>query len=71
MTEDQFRGEVSHLHDCVEELKREMKANTEITREVRDILATFRVVGLMAKWMAAVGAAAVAVWHGWQTLTGR
>lgn len=47
----------SHLHDCVEALKAEMKKNTEVTEQVRDILATFRISMVVAKWIAAIAAA--------------
>lgn len=46
-----------HLHDCVESLKAAVKENTEITEQVRDILASFRVVGAVAKWIAAIAGA--------------
>ena len=45
-------------------LKDEMKRNTEVTTQVRDILASFRIVGTIAKWVAAIGAAATAIYHG-------
>jgi hypothetical protein len=48
----------------VAELKRQMTENTAVTVQVRDILASFRILGKIAKWIAAMGAAAVAVWHG-------
>lgn len=54
----------AHLHGCVELLKVEMQKNTEVTEQIRDILASFRVVGALAKWTAGVGAAVVAVYHG-------
>ena len=49
-------------------LKADMRANTEVTTQVRDILASFRVVGAVAKWAAAVGAGAAAVYHGFDFL---
>lgn len=60
---DDLQAQVAHLHDCVEELKREMNKNTVVTEQVRDILASFQVVGAIAKWVAAIGAAATAVYH--------
>ena len=45
-------------------LKADMRANTEITAQVRDILASFRIIGAVAKWSAAVGAGAAAIYHG-------
>lgn len=41
---------VEHLHACMEK-------NTEITEQVRDILASFRIVARMAKWFTAIGGA--------------
>lgn len=45
-------------------LKREMKANTEVTTQVRDILTSFRLMAAAAKWIAAIGAGLMAIWHG-------
>jgi hypothetical protein len=64
MTESQMRAEVKHLHQCVEELKKSVAENAVLLEQVRDILASFRVVGVVAKWVAAIGAAATAVYHG-------
>lgn len=47
-----------------EELKKEMAANTAITNDIRDILGTFRIVGAIAKWVAAIAAAITAGYHG-------
>lgn len=58
MTSEELRAKVDHLHDCVEGLKVELKKNTEVTEQVRDILATFRISMAIAKWVAAIGAAA-------------
>lgn len=52
-------------------LEAKLDANTALTKDVRDILGTFRVVGLMAKWIGAIGAAALALYHGWLAITGR
>lgn len=71
MTQDDLRAEVTHLHDCVETLKSSMAENTALTKEVRDILATFRVLGAVAKWVAAIGAAGLAIYHAFQAFTGR
>jgi hypothetical protein len=53
------------------DLERKLDENTAMTKDVRDILGTFRIVGLAAKWTAAIGAAGLAVYHGWQAITGR
>lgn len=64
MTESQLRSEVKHLHQCVEELKKGVAENAAVLEQVREILASFRVVGAVAKWVAAIGTAATAVYHG-------
>ena len=52
------------LVDDVAELKKQMVLNTEITQQVRDILTSFRVIGAVAKWITALIAGALALWHG-------
>lgn len=42
-----------------------IQENTELTRQVRDILITFRVTALIAKWIATVGAAFAALYYAW------
>ena len=51
-----------------EDLKREMSENTQITKDMRDILGTFRVLGAIAKWVTGVAAAIAAIYHGTQYL---
>lgn len=63
MTDNQMRAEVAHLHSCVEELKKAVAENAVVLEQVRDILASFRVLGAIAKWVAAIGAAATATYH--------
>lgn len=52
-------------------LRFEMANNTEITKQVRDILTTFTVIGKLAKWLTTIAAFCVACWHAWQKATGR
>lgn len=52
-------------------LEEKLDANTALTKDVRDILGTFRVMGVAAKWVAAIGAAGLALYHGWQAISGR
>ena len=52
--------DVQHLHDCVEALKLAVNENTEITKQVADIMATFKVTLAIGKWVAAIGAAVTA-----------
>lgn len=49
-------------------LQVEMQANTAVTTQVRDILASFRVMALIAKWIAAIGAGFAAVYNGFDFL---
>lgn len=49
-------------------LKAELARNTEITREVRDILATFSILFRIAKWTAAVAASATAMIGLWDAI---
>lgn len=62
MTQTQLlREEVKHLHDCVEELKRDVKANGEAMEKVRVILESFAVVGAIARWVGYLAVAVAAV----------
>ena len=58
---------IDHLHECVEGLKGKvatletsMAENTAMTKEVRDILATFRTLATVAKWFTAIAGAVAA-----------
>jgi hypothetical protein len=56
---------VTQMHD----VQVELKANTEITKQVADVLASFRVINNVAKWFVPVAAACTAAWHaiqGWK-----
>jgi len=48
----------------VAELKRQMEENTKVTRQIHDIMRSFKILGTIAKWTSAVGAAGTAVYHG-------
>jgi len=55
--------------DRMDRMQTELNANTEITREVRDLMNAARVgfkvlggLGTAAKWIAAIASAAAAVW---------
>lgn len=52
----------------VTELKRDMKANTVVTTEVRDILTTFKTLGTFAKWSSSIGAAIIGLVAAWKGL---
>jgi hypothetical protein len=57
--------DVATMRGDVCELKKELRRNNETTDQIRDMLGTFRVTASIAKWVAAVGAAVVALWQGW------
>lgn len=61
-------GTVDKLVKDVEVLKAQMAENTEITKQVRDILGSFRIAGAIAKWTAAIVGGAIAVKSGWHQL---
>ena len=42
---------VQQLVVAVDEIRKEMKDNTELTREIRGIVSGFRVIGRVAKWL--------------------
>ena len=46
----------------VTELKTQMAAHMETTNQIRDILASFRVAGAIAKWAAAIAGGCAAVY---------
>ncbi len=68
-----LQQEVTHLHECVELVKNVgnrnaelIKENTEITTQVRDILASFRILGSVAKWFTYIVGAIGAVYAAWK-----
>ena len=65
-TNPPFRRESDHRIAALEErasvIERKIDENTAITKEVADILATFRVMGNLAKWTSAIAAAFSAVY---------
>lgn len=52
-------------------LERKMDESMEVTTQIRDILTSFKVIGAVSKWLTAIGALAVMVYHAWQKATGR
>ena len=55
---------ISQMVIDISDLQTEMKRNTETTEQVRDILTSFRMLAIAAKWIAAIGAGVAAIWHG-------
>jgi hypothetical protein len=45
----------------VDQLKDEMRRNTEVTEQVRDILASFKIIAAVAKWLTAIAGAGAAL----------
>jgi hypothetical protein len=52
---------VNQLVTDMTHVKEELNKNTEITEQVRDLLASFRVMASVAKWITAVAAAIAGV----------
>lgn len=52
-------------------LKEQMVSQIATTNQIHDILAAFSVAYRIAKWIAAIGAACAAVWHGALFLKGK
>lgn len=53
---------VTKLVTDVESLQVQMAQNTEVTMQVRDILASFRTAAAVAKWITTMSAAVAAVY---------
>jgi hypothetical protein len=53
---------IATLVTDVATLKAQMVENTVVTVQVRDILASFRIVGKIAKWMTAIVTAVTVTW---------
>lgn len=51
---------VAKLVEDVDSVKRKLDENTEITNQVRDILASFRVLMVVAKWFTIIAGAITA-----------
>ncbi len=54
----------SDLEQQLALLRFEMVNNTEITKQVRDVLSSFKVIGHVAKWLTVMGAFGAMCWHG-------
>lgn len=52
---------ITQMASDIASLKTEMVSNTEITAQVRDLLASFRVMAAIAKWVTAIAAAGAAL----------
>lgn len=48
----------------VAELQKQMAGVKETVDQVHDVLASFRVIAAVAKWLAAIGAGVAAIYHG-------
>jgi hypothetical protein len=59
------------IHKEIAEIKREVAENTDLTKQIRDLLASFRVLAQISKWGTAVGAFGLMLYHVWQRATGR
>lgn len=61
---------VQQLVSDVAQLQKDMKENTAVTKEVRDILRAFKIMGTIAKWTGAFAGAGYAIMQFWQKLKG-
>lgn len=61
---EELKSEVKVNTELTRGIAADMKRNTEITETVHDILKGFRLVATVAKWVTVVGAAAVMLWKG-------
>lgn len=57
---------LDELGEEIKALKGEMARNTEITQQIRDLLAGLRVIASTAKWLTAVGAFFGMLWAAWR-----
>jgi hypothetical protein len=67
------KGDVKRIHELAGELsalKLEVQRGNEVIEEVRDVLASFRVISKVAKWLTVVVAAVTAIWHGYDVIAG-
>ncbi len=60
-----LRGEVTKLRGKLEGNSAKIDNLIDVTRQVRDILITFKVTNAVAKWVVSVGAAFAALYYGW------
>ena len=52
---------IAQLIADVAEIQKCLAANTELTQQIRDLLATFRVLAMVARWITKIGLAVSAV----------
>lgn len=67
---DELVAQHAELHACVGKLSVAVSELRATTDEVRDILASFRVIGRIAKWIGAIAAAGAAIIAFWRQLKG-
>lgn len=60
--------DVATLQKQVAENTRITNDSAILTRQVRDILRSFHILGVIAKWVAAIAAGVAAVYHGMEWL---
>lgn len=51
---------VAKLVSDMEEMKRELARNTEVTQQVRDLVSSFHIIAAMAKWLTVIVSMCVA-----------
>lgn len=59
---------IVRLEERMGRFEQKLDENTATTKEVRDILGSFKMIGAIAKWSMVVGGACTAAYHGAQAL---
>lgn len=62
---------IDTLSADVAELKRQMTENTIITKQVKEVLDSFKLVASVAKWITTVAAAIALAWQGLGFIRGK
>lgn len=62
---------IDRLVEDMSSLQREVKENTEVTKQVKDMIGSFKLIATVAKWIAVVVGAYVAIKTGVATLLGK
>lgn len=65
---EQLVTDLSAMKTAHAAMQTQLTENTKVTKQVRDILASFKVIGACAKWGTIIGAAGTSVYHGIKAL---
>ncbi len=56
--------QLSHQHDCIESLKREIESSRVVLNDIKEIMSTLHVMSIITRWGVATTAAGMSAWHG-------